>query len=68
MDYPLILGIAAVFLYIIPYLGMAVIALSAGLTAYFTARAPENICAPFWQSERASCSTWSLTMACRREY
>jgi predicted PurR-regulated permease PerM len=30
MDYPLILGIAAVFLYIIPYLGMAVIAYRQG--------------------------------------
>lgn len=42
MDYALILGIAAVFLYIIPYVGMASIALSAGLTAYFTAEAPNN--------------------------
>ena len=46
MDYALILGIAAVFLYIIPYVGMAAIALSAGLTAYFTAAAPNNtLCA-----------------------
>ena len=46
MDYAIILGIAAVFLYIIPYVGMAAIALSAGLTAYFTAEAPNNtLCA-----------------------
>lgn len=46
MDYALILGLAAVFLYIIPYVGMAAIALAAGLTAYFTAASPNNtLCA-----------------------
>ncbi|HEX8551321.1 MAG TPA: AI-2E family transporter [Abditibacteriaceae bacterium] len=40
MGYPLVLGFFAAFIYIVPYLGMATIALSAGLTAYFTSTAP----------------------------
>ena len=36
MEYPLVLGILAALIYIVPYVGMATIALSAGLTAYFT--------------------------------
>ncbi|HVF10041.1 MAG TPA: AI-2E family transporter [Abditibacteriaceae bacterium] len=40
MDYPLVLGIAAAFLYIVPYIGMASLAAAAGLTAYFTSSSP----------------------------
>jgi predicted PurR-regulated permease PerM len=40
MDYPLVLGIAAAFLYIVPYIGMATLATAAGLIAYFTASSP----------------------------
>jgi predicted PurR-regulated permease PerM len=45
MGYALILGIAAAFLYIIPYVGMALIAVSAGLTGYFTADTSPGLCA-----------------------
>lgn len=45
MAYPIILGLAAAFLYIIPYVGMLLIALSAGLTAYFTAGSSPALCA-----------------------
>lgn len=37
MEYTIVLGCLAGFLYVVPYLGMAAIALSAALTAYFTA-------------------------------
>jgi predicted PurR-regulated permease PerM len=40
MGYPLVLGVMAACIYIVPYLGMATIAFSAGLTAYFTATQP----------------------------
>lgn len=40
MGYPLVLGLLAAVVYIIPYIGMASIALAAGATAYFTASAP----------------------------
>jgi predicted PurR-regulated permease PerM len=40
MSYPLVLGLMAGFLYIVPYLGMATIATATGLTAYFTSSAP----------------------------
>jgi predicted PurR-regulated permease PerM len=40
MSYPLVLGMLAGFLYIVPYLGMATIATATGLTAYFTSSAP----------------------------
>lgn len=40
MQYPLVLGVLAALVYIVPYLGMATIATSAGLTAYFTATDP----------------------------
>jgi predicted PurR-regulated permease PerM len=40
MEYPLVLGMAAAFLYIVPYIGMASLATAAGLTAYFTSSAP----------------------------
>jgi len=36
MDYWLVIGVLAAFIYIVPYIGMATIALSAGLSAYFT--------------------------------
>lgn len=39
MGYPLILGLLAGLVYIVPYLGMTTIALAAGLTGYFTATA-----------------------------
>jgi len=40
MDYPLVLGILAGLVYIVPYLGMATIAAAAGATAYFTSTNP----------------------------
>lgn len=40
MDYWLVLGALAAFIYIVPYIGMATIATSAGLAAYFTSTAP----------------------------
>jgi predicted PurR-regulated permease PerM len=40
MEYPLVLGGLAAAVYIVPYLGMATIAFSAGLIAYFTSSAP----------------------------
>lgn len=43
MGYPLILGLLAMFIYIVPYIGMLTIAVAAGATAYFTAAAPNNI-------------------------
>jgi len=36
MDYWLVLGALAAFIYIVPYIGMATIAVSAGMSAYFT--------------------------------
>jgi len=43
MGYPLILGLMAMLIYIVPYVGMLTIAIAAGATAYFTAAAPNNI-------------------------
>jgi len=40
MQYPLVLGVLAALIYIVPYFGMAIIATAAGLTAYFTSSAP----------------------------
>lgn len=40
MQYPLVLGVLAALIYIVPYFGMATIAGAAGLTAYFTSDAP----------------------------
>jgi predicted PurR-regulated permease PerM len=40
MQYPLVLGLLAGLIYIVPYIGMATIALSAGLTAYLTSSSP----------------------------
>lgn len=40
MQYPLVLGALAAFIYIVPYIGMAAITATAGLTAYFTATHP----------------------------
>jgi predicted PurR-regulated permease PerM len=40
MSYPLVLGLAAAFLYIVPYLGMATIATAAALAGYFTSNEP----------------------------
>ncbi len=45
MGYPIILGLCAAFLYVIPYLGMAAIAVSAGLTGYFTSSHSNALCA-----------------------
>lgn len=45
MGYPIVLGLGAALLYIIPYVGMSLIALSAGLTAYFTASHSNVQCA-----------------------
>lgn len=43
MGYPLILGLMAMLMYIIPYVGMLSISVAAGATAYFTAAAPNNV-------------------------
>jgi len=40
MEYPLVLGVLAALIYIVPYFGMATIATAAGLTAYFTSGEP----------------------------
>src|SRR5690606_37211082 len=40
MQYPLVLGVLAALIYIVPYFGMATIATAAGLTAYFTSTEP----------------------------
>ena len=40
MQYPLVLGVLAALIYIVPYFGMATIATAAGLTAYFTSSSP----------------------------
>jgi predicted PurR-regulated permease PerM len=40
MQYPLVLGVLAALIYIVPYFGMATIAIAAGLTAYFTSSSP----------------------------
>ncbi len=45
MGYPIILGLSAAFLYIIPYIGMLLIAMSAGAAAYFTATSSNVLCA-----------------------
>jgi predicted PurR-regulated permease PerM len=45
MDYPLVLGIAAGFLYIVPYLGMGMVAAAAAATGYFTADGSPVTCA-----------------------
>jgi predicted PurR-regulated permease PerM len=45
MQYPLVLGIAAGFIYIVPYLGMASIAVAAAATGYFTASSSPVQCA-----------------------
>ncbi len=43
MGYPLILGLMACLVYIIPYVGMMSIAAAATITAYFTAHSPNQI-------------------------
>jgi predicted PurR-regulated permease PerM len=45
MDYPLVLGLSAALIYVVPYIGMAAIALSAGLTGYFSADSSPVTCA-----------------------
>jgi len=40
MGYPLVLGLAAAILYIVPYVGLAIVTVAAGATAYLTASAP----------------------------
>ena len=40
MHYPLVLGALAALVYVVPYFGLMFVVLSAGLTAYFTAREP----------------------------
>jgi predicted PurR-regulated permease PerM len=40
MQYGIVLGLVAGFIYIVPYIGMATIAASAGLTAYLTSTQP----------------------------
>ncbi|BCM90194.1 hypothetical protein IAD21_02045 [Abditibacteriota bacterium] len=43
MQYPLVLGAIAACIYILPYFGMAVVTISAGLTAYLTANPGQNV-------------------------
>lgn len=43
MGYPLILGLMATLLYIIPYFGLMTVAVAATATAYFTAQSPNNV-------------------------
>ncbi len=45
MGYPIILGLCAAIIYVIPYVGMGIIALSAGLTGYLTATHSNALCA-----------------------
>ena len=45
MDYPLVLGLIAGLLYIVPYIGMGTIAIAAGATGYFTADSSPVACA-----------------------
>lgn len=40
MSYPLVLGLLAGFIYIVPYLGPATVVMAAGLTGYFTSNEP----------------------------
>ena len=60
MGYPLILGLMAGLVYIIPYVGMMSIAAAATLTAYFTAHSPNQIaCAGL---ALGSCVLFNLVM------
>lgn len=43
MQYPLVLGALAACIYILPYIGMAAVTISAGLTAYLTANPNQNM-------------------------
>ncbi len=43
MQYPLVLGALAAFIYILPYFGMAAVTISAGLIAYLTANPNQNV-------------------------
>lgn len=45
MDYPLVLGLIAGLIYIVPYIGMGTIAIAAGATGYFTADSSPVTCA-----------------------
>ncbi|MDF2439783.1 MAG: hypothetical protein JWN98_767 [Abditibacteriota bacterium] len=45
MDYPLVLGLIAGLIYIVPYIGMGTIAIAAGATGYFTADSAPVTCA-----------------------
>lgn len=45
MQYPLVLGLIAGLLYIVPYIGMGTIAVAAGATGYFTADSSPVACA-----------------------
>lgn len=58
MQYPLVLGLLAALVYIVPYFGMATIATAAGLTAYFTSTAPV-LCAVIAVS---SCAAFNLIL------
>lgn len=60
MGYPLILGLMATLLYIIPYVGLMSVAVAATATAYFTAQAPNNLlCAGL---ALGSCVVFNLVM------
>ena len=58
MEYPLVLGVLAALIYIVPYFGMATIATAAGMTAYFTSDAPV-LCAVI---AVVSCFAFNLTI------
>jgi len=58
MNYPLVLGVMAAVIYIIPYVGMAVIGLSVGLTAYFTSHSP----VPCTVTALVCCLVFNLTV------
>jgi predicted PurR-regulated permease PerM len=40
MGYPSVLGICAAFLYVVPYVGLGILMIAVGATAYFTATVP----------------------------
>ena len=58
MEYPLVLGVLAALIYIVPYFGMATIATAAGMTAYFTSSSPV-LCAVI---AVVSCFVFNLTI------
>lgn len=60
MQYPLVLGAVAAFIYIVPYVGMAIITGAAGFTAYFTANAGQQV--PCAVAAVACCVVFNLAV------